>query len=172
MRAGSLSFLVLVPAVGLSAMATPAAADDDGSAPVAMQRTWTKTWGYPGPVYDLALRLARSGDFADAALLLKALKRPDDPRVLNMLGYTTRKLGRAGEAVPYYEKALGLAPDFTPAREYLGEAWLQLDQPDKARAQLAEIEKLCGTSCAAYRTLARAIAAHESGTVPASTPAW
>ncbi len=152
---------------------TPVMADDEGAAPVEIRRKIEKKWGSLGPVYGLAVRFAKAGDYANAIVLLKALKRQDDPRVLNYLGYATRKSGDAGKAVPFYEKALSLAPDFVVAREYLGEAWLQLGQPDKAREQLAEIEKSCGAPCRPYQNLTNAIAAHASGKpAPAPNAAW
>lgn len=45
-------------------------------------------------------------------------------------------------------------PSHLSAREYLGEAHLQAGQPDKAREQLKELERLCGRSCDEYRDLA------------------
>ena len=44
-------------------------------------------------------------------------------------------------------------------RQYLGEAYLQLRQPDKARDQLAQIGARCGTGCEDYQLLAKAITA-------------
>ena len=48
-------------------------------------------------------------------------------------------------------------PSHLSAREYLGEAHLQAGQPDKAREQLMELERLCGRSCDEYRDLTDAI---------------
>ncbi|MDZ4805968.1 MAG: tetratricopeptide repeat protein [Candidatus Eisenbacteria bacterium] len=55
----------------------------------------------------------------------------------NMLGYSNRKLGQLGEAFQAYETCLKLNPDYDLAHEYLGEAWLQAGNIDKARAELA-----------------------------------
>ena len=61
--------------------------------------------------------------------------------------------------VPQGQKALTVAPDFKQAREYLGEAYVQAKDLDKAKAELAEIEKLCGNQeCEEYKDLAEAIA--------------
>jgi hypothetical protein len=49
----------------------------------------------------------------------------------------------------------------TSTRQYLGEAFLQMGEPGKAKLQLAEIDKRCGTSWVDYRDLAAAIAAYE-----------
>ncbi|HEX7879298.1 MAG TPA: tetratricopeptide repeat protein [Candidatus Eisenbacteria bacterium] len=55
----------------------------------------------------------------------------------NMLGYSYRKTGQMGEAFKAYETCLKLKPDYDLAHEYLGEAWLQAGDIDKARAELA-----------------------------------
>ena len=78
-----------------------------------------------------------------------------------MIGFTLRKLGRVDEAFDYYFKALATRPDATTTRQYLGEAYLQVGQPGKAREQLAEIAKRCGTTCEDYTALAEEIARHE-----------
>jgi tetratricopeptide (TPR) repeat protein len=150
-------------AVCLCLAASPALANSPEQAPPAAQQEQVKKWGPLGPVYDLAVRALEKGQYEDAIKLLKALKRDDHPHVLNSLGYAYRKSGQAQDALPYYEKALSIAPDFTQAREYLGEAWLQLGEPVKAWEQLAEIEKYCGgTECDDYQMLKQAIDAHVS----------
>ena len=58
--------------------------------------------------------------------------------------------------------ALAANPDLTSTRQYLGEAYLQMDEPAKAKLQLAEIARRCGTSCVDYRDLSTAIAAYET----------
>lgn len=55
----------------------------------------------------------------------------------NMLGYSNRKVGQLGEAFAAYETCLKLKPDYDLAHEYLGEAWLQAGNVDKAQVELA-----------------------------------
>ena len=55
----------------------------------------------------------------------------------NMLGYSNRKVGQLGEAFAAYETCLKLNPDYDLAHEYLGEAWLQAGNVDKAKVELA-----------------------------------
>ena len=156
----------------LSVHQPPAArADDENQAPVEIRRKIEKQWGSLGPVYNLAVRFAKKGEYDHAIVLLKSLKRDDDPRVLNYLGFATRKSGKPKDAVPFYKKALSLAPDFVVAREYLGEAWLQLGQPEKANEQLAEIKKYCGRPCLSSQNLSNAINAHAAGE-PVTAPGW
>ena len=79
--------------------------------------------------------------------------------LLPLTGFSLRKSGKVDEALPFYEKALGIAPEYTPAYEYLGEAYLQLKNLDKAKEQLEKIEKLCGNkTCEEYADLAKSIA--------------
>lgn len=105
--------------------------------------------------------LAKSGRYAEALAYL-SLARDRDERVLTYIGFATRKLGNIDGALPYYAEALKRNPDFAVARAYLGEAYLSKDEPHKAKAQLDEIARRCGTSCAPYVDLARHIAEFES----------
>jgi len=53
-------------------------------------------------------------------------REPKDPDILNMLAYSQRKTGAYESAIGNYKKALAERPIFPEAREYLGEAYLQL----------------------------------------------
>jgi tetratricopeptide (TPR) repeat protein len=120
---------------------------------------WAKKFGDLGPAYLAAVKLAQSAKYDDAIKAFNALNKPDDPRVLNWIGFSLRKMGNVEAALPYYDKALSKAPDFTPAHEYLGEAYLQMKDATKAKDQLAQIEKLCGNkSCEEYKDLSQSIA--------------
>lgn len=105
--------------------------------------------------------LAKSGKYEEALGYL-ALADRTDPRVLTYLGFATRKLGNVEDALPYYGKALALAPGYNVARAYLGEAYLTKGEPERAKAELAEIASRCGTSCAEYAFLADAMARYEA----------
>jgi tetratricopeptide (TPR) repeat protein len=58
----------------------------------------------------------------------------------NLVGFCARKLNDYDKAFASYEKCLALKPDYAPAREYLGEAWLEKGDPKKAREQLEHLE--------------------------------
>lgn len=60
----------------------------------------------------------------------------------NLLGYTHRRLRDYGKAVQAYERSLAIKPDYAPAREYLGQAWLETGEVSKARVQLVWLERL------------------------------
>lgn len=133
------------------------------AAPATTDR-WTKKWGKLGKGYAAAKALVEAGKYAEAIKALKALNKPKDPRVLNYLGYSNRKLGKIDKALEYYYLAINIAPDYTRAREYLGEAFVQVNDLDKAKAELAVIEKLCGNQdCEEYKDLAESIQKAEGG---------
>jgi tetratricopeptide (TPR) repeat protein len=82
------------------------------------------------------------------------------PDILTYQGFAHRKLGQHAEALAFYEAALRLNPDHRGATEYLGEFFVTRNEMDKARAQLAKLERLCPFGCAERDDLARMIAAH------------
>ena len=130
-----------------------------GTATTAIVDVWATKWGDLGPNYLAAVKLAEDARYADAIVAFNALNKGEDPRVLNWIGFSLRKMGIVDEAMPYYDKALSKAPDFTPAHEYLGEAYLQMKSVEKAKDQLAQIEKLCGNkTCEEFKDLSEAIA--------------
>jgi predicted Zn-dependent protease len=112
-------------------------------------------------VYSLGYWQAKSGEYGTALATLQSAPDQSDPRVQTMIGFTLRKVGRVDEAFDYYFKALATRPDATTTRQYLGEAYLQIGDPARAREQLAEIAKRCGTACEDYTALADEIGKHE-----------
>jgi tetratricopeptide (TPR) repeat protein len=119
-------------------------------------------WMSDDEIYNGAYWMARQGQYREALALLARAANKDDPRLLNATGYATRKLGDADAALPFYARALEINPNYTLAREYLGEAYLSKGDAVSARAQLGEIEKRCGQSCTHYAKLASEIAAFET----------
>jgi len=101
--------------------------------------------------------------YAEALPLLFRVKGRDKPQVLNLIGYSTRKLGDVDKGIEYYHQALAVDPGYTKARQYLGEAYLLKDEVGKAKEQLDEIADRCGGPCEDYKLLVAAIAAHVSG---------
>jgi tetratricopeptide (TPR) repeat protein len=84
----------------------------------------------------------------------KALDRGEralgiDPRyheAWNLVGYSSRQLKDYDRALAAYDKCLALKPDYAPAREYLGVAWLMLGNLDKAREQMAWLDRTVPSS--------------------------
>ena len=113
-------------------------------------------------IYQAGYWLAQAGKFQEALTQFRKAKNQEDPRILNYIGYATRKLGRVDEALTYYQKALKLDPDYTVARAYLGEAFLETGEIDFTKQQLAEIEKRCGNSCTEFTELSAQISSFEA----------
>jgi Flp pilus assembly protein TadD len=82
---------------------------------------------------------------------------PKDADSYNLLGYSSRWLGKYDEAFAAYDKALALDPKHKGALEYSGVAYLKVNQKEKAQAQLAKLQAIC-TSCEETTDLAKAIA--------------
>lgn len=114
-------------------------------------------------LYTQAISLVRGGYYREAHDLLWTIKQRQQPKVLNYIGYTTRKLGDVDRGIAFYHKALALDPNYSKAREYLGEGYLQKDDLAAARGQLEEIALRCGRDCAEYEALADAIAVYITG---------
>ena len=79
--------------------------------------------------------------------------------VYNLLGYTLRKTGDFKTSLTYYTKALELQPDHKAAREYLGELYVETGTLDKAKEQLAALQRLCPEGCEEREDLQKAIEA-------------
>ena len=137
-----LSTLTLAPAL----MSSPAfAVDDDtstGSVDLTSVRAKIEAKDYKAALAELR-GLAEDNQEAD---------------VYNLLGYTLRKTGDYDTSLTYYNKALALQPDYKPAREYLGELYVETGHMDKAHEQLAALAKLCPSGCEEREDLEKAIA--------------
>lgn len=101
--------------------------------------------------------LAKTGQYAEALTYLEKAQVKDE-RILTYIGFATRKLGDHDTAMGFYARALTMNPNYTVARAYLGEAHLERGDVAKARAELAEIAKRCGTTCVEYKELDSEIA--------------
>jgi tetratricopeptide (TPR) repeat protein len=91
--------------------------------------------------------------------LRKLAKETPEANVYNLLGYTLRKTGDYPASLTYYTKALELQPDHKAAREYLGELYVETNNIDKAKEQLAVLVKLCPNGCEEREDLEKMIKA-------------
>ena len=100
-----------------------------------------------------------AGAYQAALTRLMALDQqtPNDPDILNLIGFSLRKTGHPDQALDYYSRALAQKPDHLGANEYLGELYLELKQPAKAQERLAVLEKACG-DCEEFQELKEKIA--------------
>lgn len=160
--AAALAALLLAGPAALAAGEDPSPAPKCPSGQIYdedQQKCVEETSASPQALFDEAVRRARiEKDYQGALDLLWKLDQ-EDPRVLNYIGYATRKSGDILKGMMYYYKALEKDPDYVLAREYLGEGYVELGRLDLAREQLREIEARCGTDCEAYEDLAAAISA-------------
>jgi tetratricopeptide (TPR) repeat protein len=115
------------------------------------------------PEYAAGVKAIESKDYARAITLLEvAVKRTaDDADAWNQLAYATRKNGDPAAAIPLYQRALALDPRHVGAHEYIGEAYLMLDNLPKAKEHLARLNRICLFSCEEYRDLKKAVEAYE-----------
>jgi len=109
--------------------------------------------------------VARS-DWPQAQELARAsvAKNPSNPDYHNLYAYSLR-MGAKPEmdlVFRHYNEALRLDPKHLGAHEYLGEAYLQTGNVDKAKEQLRTLDKLCFFGCKEYTMLKNAVAAYEA----------
>jgi tetratricopeptide (TPR) repeat protein len=144
---------VLACAVLACAVAGPAGADMSRSGPAAAE----------DPDYTAAQRAIEQGNFAAAIPKLERVVGRDatNADAYNSLAYAIRKNGDPARAIPIYEKALAIDPKHRGAHEYIGEAYLALDDLGKAKEHLAALDKLCFLPCEQYRDLKKAVEAYE-----------
>ena len=116
------------------------------------------------PKYTEAVRAIKAKEYGKAVPLLEDVVSRDSANAdaYNWLGYATRKNGNPTGAIPYYEKALAIDPKHRGAHEYIGEAYLALDNLPKAKEHLGRLDKLCFFPCSQYKDLKRAVEAYES----------
>ena len=104
-----------------------------------------------------ALVEAKKFDQALPALRQLDQQSPNNPDVLNLIGFSLRKTGKMDEALGYYQRALALNPKHLGANEYLGELYLETNQPEKAKERLEVLRQACG-SCEEFQDLQKQIA--------------
>jgi len=87
-----------------------------------------------------------------------AAAEPNNADARNWLGFANRKLGNLEAAFAAYGEALRLDPQHKNAHEYIGEAYLMVNDLAKAETHLGELQKLCTPiPCEEYKDLKRAV---------------
>jgi tetratricopeptide (TPR) repeat protein len=146
--------LVLAGLLGLPAVGAP---DGGGGS----DRTATDR---QDPDYTAAVKAIKAGDFPTAIRLLQGVTGRDGKNAdaYNWLAYAIRRSGNPAGSIPIYEKALALDPGHRGAHEYIGEAYLGLDNLPKAKEHLARLDRLCLFTCPEYRDLKKAVETYEA----------
>lgn len=92
-----------------------------------------------------------------------ALRRnPDSADLQNYLGYTHRNLKQFDLAFKYYKRAIELEPRHRGAHEYIGEAYLMVNDLPNAEKHLAALRGICLLPCEELDDLEQAVAAYRA----------
>src|SRR5262245_53512792 len=108
---------------------------------------------------------ARSDWSAAQAILKEGLSRnPSNAEYHNMYAYNLRKAPNPDMSLVFkhYNEALRIEPNHRGANEYLGEAYLMVNNLPKAKEQLQTLDKLCFLPCREYTELKKSIADYET----------
>ena len=89
------------------------------------------------------------------------LRAPDNADIQNYLGYAYRKAGKLDPAFKHYKRALELNPRHRGAHEYIGEAYLMVNNLAKAEEHLAALDRICLLPCEEFTDLKGAISAYK-----------
>lgn len=99
----------------------------------------------------------QGNDFAGGIAKLRSLGQDDHPDVANLIGFSSRKLGRYDDAQLWYEKALAANPEHTLTWSYYGMWHAEQGNLIKAREHLTRVASICGTDCREYTMLKEVI---------------
>lgn len=161
--------LPAVPSPDLSA-AEPAVqqqiADKRAALDAALARAGSEPAVAAGAFGDLGLAYLLY-DFLDAAgVCFDNARRLDggDFRWVYLSGYLRRTEGRLPEAVPLFEKAAEMEPDFLPAHLRLGRARLEMGEIDRAETHFQNALEVDPESAAAFEGLGRVAVARGNDT--------
>ncbi len=108
-----------------------------------------------------ALTLINHGKYEKALTFLHKLVKQEahmnNADYWNLIGFSSRKIGKTTEAHEAYGKALAINPKHLRAIEYLGELYLQTGERGKAEEQLKKLQKLCPSGCEELDLLNKAL---------------
>ena len=115
-------------------------------------------------IFESGRAYAYAGQYDEALAIFSLAPQQLDPRVLNMKGFSHRKLGNIEKGIAYYKHSIAIDPDYTLVREYYGEALLQIGDVAAAENQLDTIRAICKSEeCEPYQQLFAAISDYKSG---------
>jgi Tfp pilus assembly protein PilF len=118
------------------------------------------------PVLERAAEATSRSDWVAAQAILKdgLSKSPNNADYHNMYAYNLRKGPSPDMSLVFkhYNEALRIEPKHKGANEYLGEAYLMVNNLPKAKEQLATLDKLCFFPCKEYTDLKKSISDYEA----------
>ena len=96
-------------------------------------------------------------DYTAGIAKLHSLGHDDDAAIANLIGYSSRKLGRYDDAKVWYEKSLAADPNFARTWSYYGMWYAEQGNLLKAHDILEKVRSICGTECKEYTELKSAL---------------
>ena len=143
--------VALVVALGVP---TPARGDGGGSS-----RPKAVSPKHADSQYTAAVRAIQASKFAEAIPLLEQVVARDQSNAdaYNWLAYATHRNGDPAKSIGIYQQALMIDPKHRGAHEYIGEAYLALNDLSNAKQHLATLDKLCFFPCSEYSDLKKAV---------------
>jgi Flp pilus assembly protein TadD len=147
---------VALLALGLTLLPTTTIADPSDEAPAEAQID-------PDFAAGKAAIAAKEWNAAIKALSSVALRDTRNADIQNYLGYAYRHTGQLELAFKHYHRALQLNPRHRGAHEYVGEAYLIVNNLAKAEEHLAALQRICVIPCEEYEDLKKAVADYRGG---------
>lgn len=118
------------------------------------------------PVLERVAQATSSKDWPAAqAILRDALARePGNANYHNLYAYSLRKGANPDMSLVFkhYNQALAIDPKHRGAHEYIGEAYLMMNNVAKAEEHLAALKRVCASVCEERDDLSRKIAQYRS----------
>ena len=123
----------------------------------------TRTWA-TDPVIEQMQAYVAKKDWTGAAAHMKGAVagNPGSADYNNLYAYAVRKGPNPNMDLVFkhYTEALKIEPKHRGAHEYIGEAYLMVNNLTKAKEHLAALDRLCTFGCEEYTDLKKAVAAH------------
>ena len=113
--------------------------------------------------YDQAVQAVKAKQYQKALDLLDQVvkQNPKNADAWNHIGYSHRLLKQLDQSYQAYQRALKLDPRHKGANEYLGELYLMMGQPGKAKERLKLLGQICFIRCEGFDDLKMAIENYE-----------
>jgi tetratricopeptide (TPR) repeat protein len=156
----------IILGAGLLGAAMGAGAAGGGGGDTTSSSSWSASSKAEDPAVKTAKAAIAAGDYASAQIALKVAlaSDPGNADLHNLYAYSLRKGTNPDMQLVFkhYSEALRIDPKHRGAQEYIGEAYLLVDNPAKAKEHLAALDKLCFFGCSEYDELKKAIAAYDA----------
>lgn len=116
------------------------------------------------PDYAAGKKAIEAKDWTTAIRTLSsaALRDTRNADIQNYLGFAYRNAGEMKRAFEHYERALKLNPRHRGAHEYVGEAYLLVDNLPKAEEHVAALRAICLIPCEELEDLQAKVSAYRN----------